>query len=319
MGALVGAGLSLGRSSTLGFNTRYFERFRNVLDRRDFITCGVACGVAAAFGAPIGGLLFALEEVASFWSVKLTWQIFFGCGVAVFVTDILNSSFTNYKQVAPFGSFQYVPTCAPRLADTAPALPTCALPPRHPPRWAQGSATPCHTARRGVARRGAARRGVLTLLPLPPPCLQVRGDGLLPRYARNHPSTPLRAVARRASDQQQMEGGVGWGGCVAHRVLGPGVWWGLLAAGCVSPVPSCRAHPAPFGNWGRGRKARGENNSTRPQTPCSLLRGCPLRLCLGGVACTWLFTMGTVSAAAFSRCEVGFVGLVFAGTPWCRT
>ena len=60
IGGIIGAGLTQGRSATLGFNTRYFERFRNVCDRRDFITCGVACGAASAFGAPIGGLLFAM-------------------------------------------------------------------------------------------------------------------------------------------------------------------------------------------------------------------------------------------------------------------
>lgn len=34
-------------------------------------------GVAAAFNAPIGGLLFAFEEVASFWQHSLGWQVRF--------------------------------------------------------------------------------------------------------------------------------------------------------------------------------------------------------------------------------------------------
>ena len=75
MGAAVGAALSQGHSTTLGFTTNIFRRFRNPRDKRDFVTAGVAVGVATAFNAPIGGLLFAFEEVASFWKHSLGWQV----------------------------------------------------------------------------------------------------------------------------------------------------------------------------------------------------------------------------------------------------
>jgi len=68
-----------------------FRRFRNKCSQRDFMTAGCAAGVAGAFGAPIGGLLFAMEEVASFWSVTLGWEIFFACMTAVFARAFAES------------------------------------------------------------------------------------------------------------------------------------------------------------------------------------------------------------------------------------
>lgn len=75
MGAIIGRGVSNMHSTTVGFSLPFFKQFRNVKDSRDFLTAGAAAGVASAFGAPVGGLLFALEEVASTWSQTLTWQV----------------------------------------------------------------------------------------------------------------------------------------------------------------------------------------------------------------------------------------------------
>lgn len=98
-GAVVGAGLSQGKSTTLGFDTSYtkFREFRNDAEKRDFIVCGTTAGVAAAFGAPIGGVLFALEEGATYWFQNLTWRSFFAAMVSTYVLDVCLSAISPGK------------------------------------------------------------------------------------------------------------------------------------------------------------------------------------------------------------------------------
>jgi chloride channel 7 len=84
----------------------FFERFRNSEDRRNFISAGAGAGIASAFGAPVGGLLFSMEEVSSFWNMKLSWQIFFCCMVSTFTTDLFNSAFEGFQYKGDFGLFK---------------------------------------------------------------------------------------------------------------------------------------------------------------------------------------------------------------------
>lgn len=83
VGAGIAAGVTQGKSTTLGFNTRWsvFQDFRTDREKRDHVVCGAAAGVSAAFGAPVGGVLFAIEEGATHWYRLLVWRTFL-CAIA---------------------------------------------------------------------------------------------------------------------------------------------------------------------------------------------------------------------------------------------
>jgi H+/Cl- antiporter ClcA len=99
----VGAGLIVGKEgplihmgSIIGVAMAYlpiekFKYFRNDFEKRNLIAVGVASGVSAAFGSPIGGALytFELSKPDSFWSYSLTLKVFFSSTIASFTLSLL--------------------------------------------------------------------------------------------------------------------------------------------------------------------------------------------------------------------------------------
>ncbi|KAK7388615.1 hypothetical protein VNO78_23437 [Psophocarpus tetragonolobus] len=80
-GACVAALVGQGGSKRYRLTWKWLQFFKNDRDRRDLITCGSAAGIAAAFRAPVGGVLFALEEMASWWRSALLWRAFFTAAI----------------------------------------------------------------------------------------------------------------------------------------------------------------------------------------------------------------------------------------------
>ncbi|XP_074647081.1 H(+)/Cl(-) exchange transporter 7-like [Tubulanus polymorphus] len=111
-GAVVAAGVSQGRTTTFQFDFKVFEYFRSDTEKRDFVSAGASAGVAAAFGAPVGGVLFSLEEGASFWNQALTWRNFFASMISTFTLNVLLSYYhghpweLSYPGLINFGKFE---------------------------------------------------------------------------------------------------------------------------------------------------------------------------------------------------------------------
>ena len=71
--------------------SRYFDKYkRNASKTREILTASAAAGVAVAFGSPIGGVLFSLEEMANYFPLKTLWRSYFCALVATAVLAAMN-------------------------------------------------------------------------------------------------------------------------------------------------------------------------------------------------------------------------------------
>ena len=95
----VASGLSLGKEGPFvhiatcvgNIACRLFSKYdNNDGKRREVLSAAAAAGVTVAFGAPIGGVLFSLEEVAYFFPAKTLFRTFFCCICAALTLKFLN-------------------------------------------------------------------------------------------------------------------------------------------------------------------------------------------------------------------------------------
>ncbi|KAG2486586.1 hypothetical protein HYH03_014756 [Edaphochlamys debaryana] len=102
VGAILGGGVAQLGSTTLTratnghwhavLRTRFGSYFRNPISHRDYVAAGAAAGVSSAFSAPIGGILFSVEQGSSFYNFNMLCHAFLAAGVALWVTLLLTNA-----------------------------------------------------------------------------------------------------------------------------------------------------------------------------------------------------------------------------------
>ncbi|KAL8834317.1 MAG: hypothetical protein Q9170_003812 [Blastenia crenularia] len=100
----IASGLSVGKEGpsvhyavcTGNVISRFFGKYkRNASKTREILSACAAAGVAVAFGSPIGGVLFSLEEMSSYFPLKTMWRSYFCALVATAVLAAMNPFWTG--------------------------------------------------------------------------------------------------------------------------------------------------------------------------------------------------------------------------------
>ncbi|KAI1100664.1 chloride channel protein [Jackrogersella minutella] len=95
----IASGLSVGKEGpsvhyavcTGNVISRMFAKYkRNASKTREILSACAAAGVGVAFGSPIGGVLFSLEEMSNYFPLKTMWRSYFCALVATAVLAAMN-------------------------------------------------------------------------------------------------------------------------------------------------------------------------------------------------------------------------------------
>lgn len=93
----IASGLSVGKEGpsvhyavcTGNVISRFFDKYRrNAAKTREILSASAAAGVGVAFGSPIGGVLFSLEEMSNHFPLKTLWRSYFCALVATAVLAV---------------------------------------------------------------------------------------------------------------------------------------------------------------------------------------------------------------------------------------
>ena len=104
----IASGLSVGKEGpsvhyavcTGNVISRFFDKYRrNAAKTREILSASAAAGVGVAFGSPIGGVLFSLEEMSNYFPLKTLWRSYFCALVATAVLAVSGPDLTLPRYV----------------------------------------------------------------------------------------------------------------------------------------------------------------------------------------------------------------------------
>jgi len=120
----VSSGLNVGKEGplvhvalcTAEIFSRLFTKYsKNQAKKREVFSAAAAAGVSVAFGAPIGGVLFSLEEVSYYFPHKTMWRTFYCAALASIVLMYINPFHTGKLVIfavtysKPWLTFELIP------------------------------------------------------------------------------------------------------------------------------------------------------------------------------------------------------------------
>lgn len=98
LGLAVGSGVWVGKEGPLvhvacccaNLLIRYTSREHNEAQKREILSAAAAAGISVAFGSPIGGVLFSLEQVSYYFPDKTMWHSFVCAMIAAVTLQFIN-------------------------------------------------------------------------------------------------------------------------------------------------------------------------------------------------------------------------------------
>lgn len=85
--------------------------FANDAEKRDLVSIGAAVGFAASFGAPIGGLLFVLDDISTFFDKSMYLRVLVANALGTFCLAIYRGDLSRYSVISLVRMYEHSPHC----------------------------------------------------------------------------------------------------------------------------------------------------------------------------------------------------------------